>query len=37
MLFRDTDADIEQQAGKSISDIVIDDGEEHFRALSAPR
>ena len=31
--FRDTDADIEQQAGKSISDIVIDDGEEHFRAL----
>lgn len=31
--FRDTDADIEAVAGKSISDIFIDDGEEHFRAL----
>lgn len=31
--FRDTDADIEQIAGKSISDIFLDDGEEHFRAL----
>ena len=31
--FRDTDADIEQQAGKPIPDIFIDDGEEHFRAL----
>jgi shikimate kinase len=31
--FRDTDADIEQQAGKPIPEIFIDDGEEHFRAL----
>lgn len=31
--FRDTDADIEQMAGKSIPDIFIDDGEEHFRTL----
>ena len=31
--FRDTDRDIEQTAGKRISDIFIDDGEEHFRAL----
>lgn len=31
--FRDTDADIEATAGKPISDIFIDDGEPHFRAL----
>ncbi|MGC4770934.1 shikimate kinase [Micromonospora sp. DT44] len=31
--FRDTDADIEQLAGKSIPEIFIDEGEEHFRAL----
>ncbi|MEU0551773.1 shikimate kinase [Micromonospora sp. NPDC005979] len=31
--FRDTDADIEQMAGKSIPEIFIDEGEEHFRAL----
>jgi shikimate kinase len=31
--FRDTDADIEATARKSIPDIFIDDGEEHFRAL----
>jgi shikimate kinase len=31
--FRDTDRDVEQQAGKPISEIFIDDGEEHFRAL----
>jgi shikimate kinase len=31
--FRDTDADIEAAAGKSISEIFFDDGEEHFRAL----
>jgi shikimate kinase len=31
--FRDVDADIEQTAGKPISDIFVDDGEEHFRAL----
>jgi shikimate kinase len=30
---RDTDADIEQVAGKTVSDIFIDDGEPHFRAL----
>ncbi|MGV9212666.1 shikimate kinase [Micromonospora sp. RB23] len=31
--FRDTDADIEQMAGKTIPEIFIDEGEEHFRAL----
>lgn len=31
--FRDTDADIERSAGKSIPDIFVDDGEDHFRAL----
>lgn len=31
--WRDTDADIEATAGKSISDIFVDDGEPHFRAL----
>jgi shikimate kinase len=30
---RDTDADIEAAEGRSISDIFVDDGEEHFRAL----
>lgn len=31
--FRDTDADIVAASGKSISDIFMDDGEPHFRAL----
>lgn len=31
--FRDTDRDIERTAGKRISEIFIDDGEAHFRAL----
>ncbi|MDT5036324.1 MAG: shikimate kinase [Micromonosporaceae bacterium] len=31
--FLDVDATIEAAAGKPISDIFIDDGEEHFRAL----
>ena len=31
--FRDTDADIEAQAGKTVADIFYDDGEEHFREL----
>jgi shikimate kinase len=31
--FRDTDADIESAAGKSISEIFFDDGEDHFRLL----
>ncbi|WP_328957671.1 shikimate kinase [Kitasatospora purpeofusca] len=31
--FRDTDADIEAQAGKPIPDIFVDEGEPHFRAL----
>ncbi|NUR69549.1 MAG: shikimate kinase [Hamadaea sp.] len=31
--FRDVDADIVASAGKPISDIFVDDGEEHFRAL----
>lgn len=30
---RDTDADVERTAGKSISDIFVDDGESAFRAL----
>lgn len=31
--FRDTDADVEATAGKPITDIFVDDGEEAFRAL----
>jgi shikimate kinase len=31
--FRDTDRDIEQVSGSSISDIFIEQGEEHFREL----
>ncbi len=31
--FRDTDADVEAVAGKSISDIFVEDGEERFREL----
>lgn len=31
--FRDTDADVEAVAGKSIADIFFDDGEDAFRAL----
>ncbi|MER5701645.1 shikimate kinase [Micromonospora sp. NPDC002296] len=31
--FRDTDADIEQLAGKPIPEIFIDEGEAHFRTL----
>ena len=31
--FRDVDADIEATAGKPISEIFVDDGEDHFRAL----
>jgi len=30
---RDTDADIEAAEGRSISDIFVDDGEDHFRTL----
>jgi shikimate kinase len=30
--FRDTDADVEAAAGKTISEIFIDDGEDAFRA-----
>ncbi len=33
--FRDTDAEIEGQAGKPIRDIFVDDGEAAFRALEA--
>lgn len=33
--FRDTDADIEQLAGKPIPEIFIDEGEPHFRELEA--
>ncbi|MEV4561261.1 shikimate kinase [Kitasatospora sp. NPDC049285] len=31
--FRDTDADIEETAGKPIPEIFVDEGEPHFRAL----
>ncbi|MCO1614018.1 MULTISPECIES: shikimate kinase [Micromonospora] len=31
--FRDTDADIENLAGKPIPEIFVDEGEEHFRTL----
>jgi shikimate kinase len=30
--FRDTDADVEQAAGRSVADIFIEEGEEAFRA-----
>lgn len=33
VLFRDTDTDVEQRAGKAISEIFIDDGEPYFRDL----
>ena len=32
---RDTDADVEAQAGKSVADIFVEDGEEAFRRLEA--
>ena len=32
---RDTDADLVAAEGRSIADIFVDDGEEHFRALEA--
>jgi len=31
--FRDTDADVEASSGTSISDIFVDEGEQHFRRL----
>ncbi len=31
--FRDTDDDIEQTEGRSVSDIFVESGEDHFRAL----
>lgn len=33
--FRDTDADVEQQAGRTVSDIFVDQGEPEFRRLEA--
>lgn len=33
LAFRDTDADIEDVAGKTVPDIFVDDGEPAFRAL----
>ncbi|MBG0817303.1 shikimate kinase [Planomonospora sp. ID82291] len=33
--FRDTDADVEAAAGKPVSDVFVEDGEERFRALEA--
>lgn len=32
---RDTDADIERVEGRSVSDIFVDSGEEHFREVEA--
>ena len=32
---RDTDADVEAQAGKAVADIFVEDGEEAFRRLEA--
>lgn len=32
-VYRDTDADIVATEGREISDIFVEDGEEHFRAL----
>jgi shikimate kinase len=32
---RDTDADVEARAGKTVSDIFVEDGEEAFRRLEA--
>jgi shikimate kinase len=31
--FRDTDADVEALAGRSVADLFVEEGEEHFRAL----
>lgn len=31
--FRDTDADVEELAGKPVSEVFVDDGEDAFRAL----
>jgi len=33
LTFRDTDADIVAVTGKTVAEVFIDDGEEHFRAL----
>lgn len=33
LAFADTDHVIEERAGKPVSEIFVDDGEEHFRAL----
>ncbi len=33
--FRDTDADVEDTAGKSVAEVFFDDGEQGFRALEA--
>lgn len=30
---RDTDADVEQAAGKTVADVFVEDGEPHFREL----
>ncbi|MEW9530381.1 shikimate kinase [Microbispora sp. NPDC049125] len=33
--FRDTDSDVETVAGKPVSDVFVEDGEERFRELEA--
>ncbi|GGR40108.1 shikimate kinase [Nocardioides luteus] len=35
LALRDTDDDIAAAAGKSVQDIFVDEGEEHFRAVEA--
>lgn len=35
LALRDTDEDIAATAGKSVQDIFVDEGEEHFRAVEA--
>jgi len=32
---RDTDDDVEQSTGRSIADVFLEDGEDHFRALES--
>jgi shikimate kinase len=31
--FRDTDTDVERAAGKTVPDVFVEDGEQHFRTL----
>jgi shikimate kinase len=33
VLFRDTDADVEERAGKTVTDVFVEDGEAAFRGM----